>query len=305
MNSSDRFDKLMRWYPPAWRDRYGEEMTALLGDLHGMSRMSFRSRLSVAKAGSLERARVAGVLGNSTGPSERIRGGSLLILCAWTFFIVAGSIFAKFVEHWDALTPRAHRWLPAAGYDMVQWAGLAGVALVLGAALAVAPAFLQLVRTGGWESVRRPVLRALAVVGVAVVSTAGIVVWGTHQRNGGSLPYEVAGALLVVVLATALALCTAGAVTVARKLDLSQRLIRVLGTVAIVLTSVMAVVTAGTIVWWGSVAVYAPAFLGGGPLSTSNVTPPPMLVAGILMLVGLSLAMMGTLRIARSMGSRI
>jgi hypothetical protein len=145
----------------------------------------------------------------------------------------------------------------------------------------------------------------LAVVGVAVVSTAGIVVWGTHQRNGGSLPYEVAGALLVVVLATALALCTAGAVTVARKLDLSQRLIRVLGTVAIVLTSVMAVVTAGTIVWWGSVAVYAPAFLGGGPLSTSNVTPPPMLVAGILMLVGLSLAMMGTLRIARSMGSRI
>ena len=51
MNSYDRFDKLMRWYPPAWRDRYGEEMTALLGDLHGMSRMSLRSRLSVAKAG--------------------------------------------------------------------------------------------------------------------------------------------------------------------------------------------------------------------------------------------------------------
>ena len=249
------------------------------------------------------------MLGNSTGPTERIRGCSLLILCAWAFFIVAGSIFAKFVEHWDALTPRAHRWLPAAGYDMVQWAGLAGVALVLGAALAVAPAFLQLLRTGGWESVRRPVLRTLAVAGVAVVSTGGIVVWayhlGTHQRNGGSLPYEAAGALLVVVLATALALCTAGAVTVARKLDLSQRLIRVLGTVATVLTSVMAVVTAGTIVWWGSVAVYAPAFLGGGPLSTSNVTPPPMLVTGILMLVGLSLAMMGTLRIARSMGSRI
>jgi hypothetical protein len=79
----------------------------------------------------------------------------------------------------------------------------------------------------------------------------------------------------------------------------------VLGITAIGLTSIMAVIAVGTIVWWGSVATYAPAFLGNGPLSTSSVIPPPMLVAGILMVVGLSLAVVGTLRVARSMGNGI
>ena len=81
MSSADRFERLIRWYPPTWRARYGVEFVALLEDTHGMGDVPWRERLAIAKSGSVERARSAGLLGDSASPNERIRAGSLLILC--------------------------------------------------------------------------------------------------------------------------------------------------------------------------------------------------------------------------------
>jgi len=83
MSRADRFERLIRWYPPTWRARYGVEFVALLEDTHGQGDVPWRERLAIAKSGSVERARSAGLLGDSAGPDERIRAGSLLILCAW------------------------------------------------------------------------------------------------------------------------------------------------------------------------------------------------------------------------------
>jgi hypothetical protein len=92
---------------------------------------------------------------------------------------------------------------------------------------------------------------------------------------------------------------------VARRLDLSQRGLRALGGLAIALTVIMVVIMAGTLAWWGSMAAYAPGFLGNGALATSNVLPPAMIVAGILMLLGVATAATGAVRVARSIGNRV
>jgi hypothetical protein len=51
MSRADRFERLIRWYPPTWRARYGVEFVALLEDTHGMGDVPWRERLAIAKSG--------------------------------------------------------------------------------------------------------------------------------------------------------------------------------------------------------------------------------------------------------------
>jgi hypothetical protein len=50
-----RLGKLLRWYPRAWRDRYGEEFLALVEDTLDGGRPGWRLRLGVVRAGLRER----------------------------------------------------------------------------------------------------------------------------------------------------------------------------------------------------------------------------------------------------------
>ena len=119
------------------------------------------------------------------------------------------------------------------------------------------------------------------------------------------LPYHLIVPLWALTVAAALGFSTAAAVAVARRLDLSQRGLRALGGMAIALTLIMVVITAGALAWWGSMAAYAPGFLGNGALATSNVLPPAMIVSGLLMLFGVATAATGAVRVARSIGNRV
>ncbi len=42
--------KLLRWYPRAWRERYGEEFLAMVEDSLAGGRPTWRLRLGVARA---------------------------------------------------------------------------------------------------------------------------------------------------------------------------------------------------------------------------------------------------------------
>ena len=60
--------KLLRWYPRAWRERYGEEFLAMVEDSLDGERPGRRFRLSVAWAGLRERghrARLAAAGGSA------------------------------------------------------------------------------------------------------------------------------------------------------------------------------------------------------------------------------------------------
>jgi hypothetical protein len=298
--SEPRLEHLLRWYPPAWRARYGNELLSLMEDTFGEDEPSPRRRLDIARAGLLERFREYGLGARASGPGDRVRSGSLLVLWAWALFVVAGAGFAKFAEHWDAVTPRADQRLPADAYNTVQWAAVIAV-VVVGLAAAVAlPSLVRFLRDGGWASIRRPVWRAVSVASATLALGAGVVIWAHHlsvgQRNGGSAPYSLVALLGAVMSVATIAICTSAVAAVANRVGISGRALRLEGWLALILTSAMIPIIGGTVLWWASVATRAPQFLSGAPAA--------MVLAGLLMVAGLVLATFGATRVARSIVAR-
>jgi hypothetical protein len=306
MSARRRFEGVLRWYPTAWRQRYGDELVALLEDTYGDRALPFRCRLSLVRAGTLERLRGTGLERDTDQSRQRVRSGSLVVLCSWMVFVVAGAGFAKFTEHWDAVTPRAARGLPTGAYEAVRAGALAGALLVLVAASASLPAFVRSMRQGGLAPIRRPVLRAAVVTSLTALATVVIVTWAHHLgprlRNGGSHAYLGAGTLWVLLIVASIGCCAAAAVAAARHLRFSARVLRLHGVLALAMTVAMVVVTAGTLVWWGAVATDAPWFFGSGVIgSAASPVPPAMVVAGILMVLGLVGGLVGAGRVVRSL----
>ncbi len=305
------FERLLRWYPPRWRARYGGEMTALLEDTYATARdVPLGQRLGLVRSGLAERARTAGLLGSSPPqePSAGLRAGSVLILWGWALFLVATAVFTKVTDNWFNESAQAGRWVASSGFNVVGVAAAVGCALVAFAALLVLPAFVGLVRDGGWRSVQRPVLGAVISAVIAVVLLSIAVAWAhdlsAHDRNGG-LPVYGAFFLVVSAAVVVAVACGAGAaVAVARRVDLSEQTLRLLGSLALGVTAAMSLVFAGMLAWWANEAVHAPAYLvatiGNGMPFTSSLVPPPLLAAGIFMVAGLALAATGTVRILRS-----
>jgi len=305
MKSTEHHQRVLRWYPRSWRARYGPGLAALLEDTYGENPLPLRVRASLARAGTVERAREVGVLGESATATERLRMGSLLVLCGWTLFAVAGAAFAKFTEHWNVATPSAHRTLPTIADTGVRAAGIVSALVVLVAALLTVPAVHRLVQAQGWSSIRRPMLRATVSTGVSVVLFAGLILWAHqlnhHQRNGGLGLYAVAGAVTGLAVLAAMAVVTSTVITVTRQLHFSRRALRLLSSLALSETLLLGAIAAGVGLWWASEALYAPHFLansiGSGIIGTSNALPPTLIVAGVLMVLGLASALAGSVRV--------
>ena len=304
MSERDRFEHMIRWYPASWRARYGEELTILLHDAHGTSTVPVGVRLSLARRGSIERARAFGLIGNSLDGPNLTRAGSLLVLWGWALFMVAGAMVAKFGEHWESAVPAAHRSLPRVAFGVVQVAGGLGGLIVLIAAAISLPGFHELLRARKWHEIRRPMIRSMVAGVTAIIATVAIVIWSRHlsphQRNVGSFFHGLVFVLWSLSIVIALVMATAAATAVAHHTSMSRRVLRLFGSMATALTVLMLGVAVGTIIWWAVMADYAPRFLGSGLLATSNVLPPPLIAAVFLMFAGLTLASVGTIRIAQS-----
>jgi hypothetical protein len=138
----------MRWYPPAWRQRYGDEMLALLEDSY-VDGVPWHGCVALARAATIEQLRETTLIGPSAGWRDSARSGSLLVLCGWAAFMVAGAAFAKFAEHWESAIPGSGaRQLPALAYDIVQVAAFVGVLIVALATVVAIPSFIRMVRAG-------------------------------------------------------------------------------------------------------------------------------------------------------------
>lgn len=307
----ENYEHLLRWYPSRWRERYGEEMAALLEDSYATaSEVPLRQRVSLAWSGLAERARSAGIVGWSQDPDVRQRGGWLLVLCGWAFYVVAGAIFVKTADHWATESPPAGHWVATGGFNVVGAAAMAGCLVVLLAALVVVPAFVRFVRSGGWREVSRPILVALGSFAASAVLFVILVAWAhslsAHGRNGGLPIYGWFFILVSLAFFAAVGSGTAAAVAVARRVELSRRAVWAVGVMAIALVGVMALALVSLVAWWASEAVHAPGFLaqviGNGMPFQSSVAPPTLLASGVLMVFGLSLGGAGLVRIVGSLG---
>jgi hypothetical protein len=297
--------RLLSWYPEPWRRRYGDELAVLMEDQLGGRTPSARFRVSVALAGLRERGHESGIVGRGSAPIERVRAGTLLVLCAWTGFAVAGASFSKLSEHFAAALPKSLRGLPQTAFEQVEIVAVVAAVLLVIGGLTALPAFARFVRAGGWGVLRRPLLRAAALSAVAAVSVLPLSGWAhslsVAQRNGSDAAYSLAIGFWALLVVAALGQWTHAAVVAARRLDLSRRVLAVESALAVAVAASMIAMTVCTAIWWGAVALHAPWFLhgtragsGGSPFNLQLV------VTMALMALAVALGEYGVVRIGRS-----
>jgi hypothetical protein len=270
-----------------------------------------RFRLGIALAGLRERGHEAGVTDNSMPPADRVRAGSLLVLCAWALFVVAGSSFAKLSEGFGLAVPTRTAQLASGAHNAVMVVAIPTCLVVIAEMAIAVPAFFRFLRAGGWSTIRRPVGRALIATVVAVTALAALVAVAhtltPAQRNGELANHPVVSYYLVefmvtmVLVAVALALWTVAAVVTARRLDLPRPVLSAEALLAAGAAAAMVVMTAATAVWWGSIASSAPWFLKGTRAESAGSPLNAQLVGTmVLMLVASVFAGYGVSRVARS-----
>jgi hypothetical protein len=261
---------LLRWYPAAWRTRYGDELLTLLDDEYG-GQVPARVRLSLVTGGLRQRARQSGLSGDSAPASQRVRAGALVILAAWTAFVIAGSSFAKFSEHFDQALPHgvASHHVPDLAFTMLQTVAAATGVLVLAGALLVVPTFVRFLRSGGWSSVRTHCFRTLACTAITGSFTVLVLVWAhhltAHQRTGGLHWYGLMFLLWAALMAITLATWSGMAMAIVGKLTLPTRILSAEAVLAAVVALAMVVMVGATAVWWGAMTRHAPGFLSASP----------------------------------------
>ena len=302
----DGLGRLLRWYPPAWRERYGDELTALLEDELDGAAPGFRLRASLALAGIGQRARSSGLVGDGGDASLRLRSGALLVLAGWAVLLVGGAAFAKASEHFTSARAAGSLGLARGAYAAVATLALVCCVPVLVGAVLALPATMRFVRGGGWPAVRRrATVAAAAVVGLGA-ATVGLATWAhhldAHARNGGDATYSVAFLAWCALVAVTLGFVIAAATAVARRVALTGSVLRAEGTLAMVVAVLVAAVTAATGLWWAAMARGAPWFLVG---SRPGTTPSPVtvqlaLIEGCLVVATL-VAGYGAARTARAM----
>jgi hypothetical protein len=279
-------ERLLRWYPKDWRDRYGAELITLVEDDLEGRRPTLRCRADLAVSGLRERGNSSGLTGDRAPAAVRCRSGNQAVLCAWTLLVAAGCVFAKVTEpSGDASRPS--RWLADTSRFVVMVAAIVAAVAVVGAALLCVRPFVRLVHRPEWREARRHLTRAAMLSAVAAASTAGLV-WWAHRLapatvDRGSGMYGVAFVAWAAVVIGALAAWTTAAVVVVNRLDLPARSLRATTALAGVVTTAMLVATTSAALWTfdamrGAPMAHAPWFAIGAIVA--------MVAADVLALAG-------------------
>ena len=238
--------RLLRWYPRAWRERYGEELLALIQDTVDDGRSTWRLRLGVAWGGLRER-------GHQAGRAVRAAVTSGTMPDRWSLY-VTGLVLASLPEAVTVSLPQARGWQAAAAAGVLATVALTGAA-VLADGLMALPALISFLRAGGWPNIRRRVARAAGATAAARGVLAGVsVASGSRSLAQQDTSWVLFSAYLAAGLAIAVAigLWATAAVTAARHLPLAPRVrgaALVLG--AVTRTMVMVMFVALTL-WWSA-----------------------------------------------------
>lgn len=297
--------RLLKWYPASWRARYGDEFVAYVEDTLDGARPKLRFRFSIVVGALRERGRDTGLLGDSVTPSTQSRTGSLLVLCAWSVFILAGATFSKTSEHFARAMPAGSSSLARTGFDVVAVSGALGMVLVAVGAVVAVPTFISFVRSGGWTIVRQRFSIAIALTLLAIGAVVPLSLWAHHltslQRNGGDDVYSGAFVAWAILIALTIANWDRVAVACVSRMRFSPRVLRTEALLATAVWCVMVTITIGAAFWWVQIGSNAPWFLEGTKYgSSSSPLTPNLIVTLALMLVASSVGAFGVRRIAHS-----
>jgi len=302
----DDLERLLRWYPSAWRDRYGDELVALLEDELDGAAPDVRLRMSLAASGIRQRAASSALVGDGGDAALRLRSGALVVLVGWAMLLVGGAAFAKASEHFTSARPPGAQTLARGAHAaVVAVAVTCGVLVLTGAVLAL-PATVRYLRGGGWPTVAGRAHVAVSAVVATGFATVGLGAWAhhldVHARNGGDAAYSAAFLAWGALVAVTLGLVVAAGVALARRITLPRAVLQAEGALAVAVAVLVAAVAAATGLWWTAMARGAPWFLVGTRPGTtpSPVTVDLVLVEGSIVLATL-VAGYGAVRAIRAL----
>jgi hypothetical protein len=171
-----RARRLLRSYPPAWRDRYGEEFLELLvADICERPR-SWRRTADVVRGGLVARLSRLGLCGVALAPAERLRASFASAGCCVAAFVVFGTaMWSQLTIGWQWSAPNTLA--TTTGTIVMSIAMFAFLAL---AALAAIPVIVSL----AYRLVRRTGERLVLPAGLAVAAAAVLFAGGRHFGNG-------------------------------------------------------------------------------------------------------------------------
>jgi hypothetical protein len=213
-----RTGKLLRWYPRAWRERYGEEFVALIQDTLDGRRPTWRLRLSVALAGLRERCyQATRTLGAAAKRHPAVDW--------WLGLVMLGQCITLMPLNLKASIPQARAWQGTAVLDALLAIAAFTCAAVLAGALVAFPAFVRFLQAGGWPKVRRRIAWAAGATVVAGGAFTGFVVAQrslslAQESQPGFIPVVFAASLPLVV---ALGLWTSAVTGLRKDLKLAPR----------------------------------------------------------------------------------
>lgn len=175
--SARRAARLLRWYPAAWRARYGDEFAELLLAEFAEQPRSWRRAADVARSGLLARLTRAGLAGSRPESAEQVRAGLATAACALAAFGAPGiAMWAQLTIGWEWAPPTA------VGATIAMAAMTAAVLLLAGLALLAAVPLT-------WSAVCSlrcpPVRRALRGPALLAVAGVGVLAIGSHHFQNG------------------------------------------------------------------------------------------------------------------------
>jgi hypothetical protein len=276
---------LIRLYPRAWRERYQEEMLALLEQRPPTA----RDRLDILRGACDAHLRGDLVLGRGMPVSRRMRLSEIAILCGFVLFGVGYLGLQRLRDpllSWD-VAATAHPELSVL-FDIAQIAGLLSLlALVAGGTPVVLSALKQ-----AWHEQRRDVLALFGVaaaLGVCFLAYSGLAFTITNARPGqGIRPLRPVDDLLTLTWLGLFGLClvaipTCAALAVVRG-PISERVVRFALLPGAVVAGAMALACAGTAALGAVIYAEAPTLITG-PI-TQDIGWHLLLAIVMLMLAG-------------------
>jgi hypothetical protein len=296
---------LLRLYPRAWRDRYGDELAGLIFQASEQPRPSLRLTADVAAEGIRERLRAVGVLGTDLTHRDRTQSGVMVVMWSWMLFCLGGIGFEKAAEHWRPAVSGTNAQLPEIAFAAFFSAAVIGSGLVVAGVAVGGRTLVAYLQAGGWPQIRRPIYRAGIVTALTMIALVAVAIWAHHltsaQRNGQDDSYSAAVVGWAVLFAACLFSWAGAAAATIRHLSFSVRLMRLESWIAAVVAAAMAAMTIATAVWWATIADTTPWFFAGTPPHTPGaVAPSNLIIPAALMAIATVLGAVGAVRSLRN-----
>lgn len=257
--------RLLALYPSAWRERYGEEMSALLEE----SAPNLAATLDLGRGALLAHLHPLA----RTRPLERAHNSVVGVLGCFIAFCFLGAGFAKTTENFDD-AGRLHPLLGTSHSVVLVAALIAGAALALAAAPLTLATLAEARRTRSAQLIKLMALPLLGVAGLAV-SLGLLVIWlhAGHRQHVGVVGWLLFALCQVAAIGAACA-CWVAPRAIVRRIDIPHHALGIslpaLGVVALS----MAIVTVATGLYLLGVVRDAPNLgaMGNGPGQLIDVT---------------------------------